>query len=264
MKLKHLYTKNGSKFGEIKHLKAAYSDYKFHSHSKLCLGIIEKGTICIEYEKNKKIIKNKNLIIFNPGEIHKTINIDSQDYFIIFLDKNWCYNLQQKIFNNPTDLIPIDSNIQINTKDNLEFLNICKMIFKDSYNCENLLIDYLSNIYILYKTEELKLNTNNEFKNQVNQYINDNLNYKLTTQNLSRYFSYDKSYFIRRFKKEFGMTPNNYIINKKIEFFKDSIILSENKDLSLLAQEFGFYDQSHLNRNFKKIFAVSPNKYINV
>jgi len=64
------------------------------------------------------------------------------------------------------------------------------------------------------------------------------------------------------FKKEYGLSPHAYILNLKVNMAKDLLEdRNNNKNLSEIALESGFYDQSHLNRNFKKSFAITPKNY---
>ena len=62
-------------------------------------------------------------------------------------------------------------------------------------------------------------------------------------------------------KKEFGLPIHSYILNKKVHKAKE--LLSSNIPVSLIAQNSGFFDQSHLNRSFKRIFQITPKEYQN-
>ena len=56
------------------------------------------------------------------------------------------------------------------------------------------------------------------------------------------------------FKKEFGLTPHAYIINQKLNRSKKLLSSHEFQNISQVSQECGFYDQSHLHRNFLNFF----------
>lgn len=72
-------------------------------------------------------------------------------------------------------------------------------------------------------------------------------------------YGLDKFKFLRLFKQETGLTPNNYIILKRIEKCKE--LLRTGGDLLEIAVETGFYDATHLCRHFKKITGVTPQTY---
>lgn len=66
-------------------------------------------------------------------------------------------------------------------------------------------------------------------------------------------------YFIRRFKQEMGLTPHKYLMQYRLSLAK--LILRANPSIAEVAQAAGFYDQSHLDRCFKKGVGLSPSDY---
>jgi methylphosphotriester-DNA--protein-cysteine methyltransferase len=66
----------------------------------------------------------------------------------------------------------------------------------------------------------------------------------------------DKYKFLRLFKDQTGLTPNNYFIYKRIEKSKE--MLAEGRGLLNVAVDLGFYDAAHYANHFKKFTGVSP------
>ena len=66
-------------------------------------------------------------------------------------------------------------------------------------------------------------------------------------------------HMIRKFKKAFGLTPHQFHIQSKVR--KAQKLLEQNKSISEVAYEAGFYDQSHLDRCFQKIVGMTPKEY---
>ncbi|WP_051437826.1 helix-turn-helix domain-containing protein [Eubacterium xylanophilum] len=64
---------------------------------------------------------------------------------------------------------------------------------------------------------------------------------------------------IRKFKKTFGLTPHQFQIQCKVR--KAQKLLETDKNISEVAYEAGFYDQSHLDRCFQKIVNLTPRNY---
>jgi len=56
-----------------------------------------------------------------------------------------------------------------------------------------------------------------------------------------------------------GITPHAYRLNCRIELAKK--FLQKGYDLSQVALECGFFDQSHFHRHFKAITTVTPKEY---
>ncbi len=82
---------------------------------------------------------------------------------------------------------------------------------------------------------------------------------KFSLESAAARFGIDKYKFLRLFKAETGLTPNNYIILKRIEKCKE--LLKSQNDLLGIAIETGFYDATHLCKHFKKITGISPFAY---
>ncbi len=69
-----------------------------------------------------------------------------------------------------------------------------------------------------------------------------------------------KYYLIRKFKSSIGMTPHQFCIQNRIR--KSQRMLDEEKTVSRIAAEMGFYDQSHFDKAFQRIVGISPSEYV--
>ncbi|WP_375201926.1 helix-turn-helix domain-containing protein [Hyphococcus sp.] len=66
-------------------------------------------------------------------------------------------------------------------------------------------------------------------------------------------------HLISIFKKQVGSTPYAYLIARRLSAAHTRLIKGEK--LSSIAGDCGFYDQSHLNRHFIRVFGLSPAAY---
>ena len=69
-------------------------------------------------------------------------------------------------------------------------------------------------------------------------------------------FGLNKYKFMRLFKQETGLTPNNYVLLSRIQESKN--MLKEGKPIFNTAIDCGFYDLSHFYKNFKRYTGVNP------
>lgn len=65
-----------------------------------------------------------------------------------------------------------------------------------------------------------------------------------------------KFQFLRQFKLATGMAPHAYFKRVRLEYAKKS--LRQGDRVVNVAQQLGFFDQSHLNKAFKQAFLLSP------
>lgn len=68
-----------------------------------------------------------------------------------------------------------------------------------------------------------------------------------------------KYHLIRKFKRECGLTPHQFQIQGKVR--KAQRLLEQNGSIAGVAQDAGFYDQSHLTRHFKYQLGLTPCAY---
>ena len=66
--------------------------------------------------------------------------------------------------------------------------------------------------------------------------------------------------FIRLFKKNTGLSPQKFLIQNRVRKAQ-RLLLSSHLSLTQIAQETGFYDQSHFIRHFKGIIRLTPKEY---
>ncbi|MBO4770478.1 MAG: AraC family transcriptional regulator [Clostridia bacterium] len=63
------------------------------------------------------------------------------------------------------------------------------------------------------------------------------------------------------FKKTFGLTPHQYQIREKINLVKKDLSEYPGLSLRVLAERYGFTDEFHLSKVFKKETGISPREY---
>lgn len=92
------------------------------------------------------------------------------------------------------------------------------------------------------------------------KYIDENLNSMISVNQLAALCNISTSYFYQRFKSVMGVTPNRYIIKKRLTKALE-LLMSTDEKLSSIAAETGFCDQFHLSHEFKKNYGQSPAEY---
>lgn len=64
----------------------------------------------------------------------------------------------------------------------------------------------------------------------------------------------------REFSKSFGITPNRYLREVRVGVVRH-LLANSDHPLSAIATDCGFYDQSHMTKDFKSITGLTPLKY---
>lgn len=92
---------------------------------------------------------------------------------------------------------------------------------------------------------------------RVNDFIERHLGRCIRTKELASLLSLSTSYFSQLFKQTVGMTPLMYVAARRVEAAGQYMLCSESS-LSEIALSYGFCDQSHFCRVFKREKGLSP------
>ena len=93
------------------------------------------------------------------------------------------------------------------------------------------------------------------------EYINDNFKDSMFSIEEAASLSFmSGTYFRKLFKKEYGISPMKYVINRRIEYAA-SLILSGYYSLNEVAFLSGYSDYKYFSTEFKRMMGVSPSKY---
>ena len=133
----------------------------------------------------------------------------------------------------------------------------------------------LSHSYMLHILAELISQTSFLSLNQINcmpdrivnkyikdgvQFINANINIKLTVSMVARHLGLNRSYFSRIFTKYYNQTPCQYILRNKLTI-ASHLLLHSNLPVSQVAQSVGFSDSTYFTRQFTKHFLKTPTEF---
>jgi AraC-like DNA-binding protein len=260
-KINQTFKSNKLPFLELTYNKDINGCPKSHIHNKLTIVAVESGSIVLHLKNSELILKEKNIAVINPNQIHSATKVDKYSYgiYAFYLDKVWVQKLQNNLFKND-EYMPFTDNIITVKQTYTNFLSLCKTIFFNDFTIkkEELIIDFISNLMIDSSNEAIT-KPKNILACDIKAYIDKHITSNLTIEEISKEFLISPFHLIRVFKKELDLTPYQYILNQKVNLAKD--LLSKGINIAEVAIIVGFNDQSHLYKYFKQIFSVSPKEY---
>ena len=99
----------------------------------------------------------------------------------------------------------------------------------------------------------------NELVCNILDYLDENINTIISIDMISSIFCYDKTYVMKRFKKELGISIINYMNAMKI--FNSLRYFKYDDSILKISMESGFNSLEYFSEIFKKVIGVSPNTY---
>ena len=91
-------------------------------------------------------------------------------------------------------------------------------------------------------------------------YIDQNLENKITLEDLSSYVHFERSYFIRSFKKTFKYSPIQYMNEEKLK--RSLTLLKKGFSVSVIVETLSFSSVPNFTRMFTNRFGISPSNYL--
>ncbi|MEO6632014.1 MAG: AraC family transcriptional regulator [Mucilaginibacter sp.] len=230
--------------------------FPFHFHPTYNISLVYDGTFETKLSDKSVSAVKGTILVTNPHEIHANpcLKADARSFFTFYLT---------------ADFFEYANNLK-----NLQFKQ--KVIYDDSIFAQlhqvslKIKAGYSGNNYEKELTHALKTlaakhgTTADETGHEkitalFDNYLNETHFEKFSLQDAADQLGLDKFKFLRLFKFQTGLTPNNYLILKKIE--KSKIMLAEGSNLLGVAIDLGFYDTAHFCKHFKKFTGTSPIAY---
>lgn len=238
-----------------------------HLHNFAELFYVSKGCGKFLLENDKFIVKENDLVIVNPKTLHTETSHNNQDfeYFVLGIDglsflfdqdyndtyiKNYTVNNFSQFKGELTQLL-----LTLNEE-------ISRQKFGYEIVCQNTLEILLVKIarYSKYNFSIVPSNVSSKECTTIKQYIDTHFKENLTLESLSNLVHMNKYYIAHEFAKSFGISPINYLIEKRIQESK-YLLSSTNFSLSQISEITGFSSPSYFSQTFKRVTKQSPKEY---
>lgn len=228
----------------------------WHYHENAYFTFILQGNVI---EGNKKEIYNcseGSLLFHNWQEPH--YNIKPEGFtrgFHIELEKSWFDNLEFNTTN-------LQGSINIANPD-LKFL--LYKIFKETTVDDDttqlaIQVSLLETLSKMLQDQKLEISKKPTWVSEINMILNDQFSENLSLDYLSENLNIHPVHLSRDFSKYFNCSLGEYI--RKLKVQRSLQLISQRKlDLTSIAFDCGFSDQSHFTRCFKEINGNTPSEY---
>lgn len=232
-----------------------------HKHTELFFIVSGKGQFLIQDQVFP--VDVNNLVIINPNVPHTEASLNAQplEYIVLGIDG---IELATKENSNGEfcildhfESVDISSCLR-NILREMELKNTGYMDVCQAY-MEILIIRLMRNTDLAVQTQPQVISGNSQCA-AVRRYIDLHFKEPLTLEQLSEEAHINKYYLSHAFKREYGVSPINYMISRRID---ESKYLLAETDLSMsqIAQLLGFSSLSYFSQVFRKIHGSSPMEF---
>ena len=226
----------------------ANSNISVHAHSKPYLCLLASGT----YKEES----NTSDIISQGEVLYRTANYEHSNSFSN--KGGLCLNIEM----NDCEQIMTLNELHLPSKVSKQkgVIELYKLLYALKQGLPNDVI----NIYC-YESMIAVINVFNgkgdlNWVKKMKERIDDNPIETISLDKLSIEFSLHPNYIVRKFKEITGFKLSEYLTKIRLEH-SVKYLLSNEENITTIALESGFYDQSHFNKNFKKLLDTTPNHF---
>ena len=98
-----------------------------------------------------------------------------------------------------------------------------------------------------------------DLAHQLRELIDAGFRDKVTLKQASEAIHAHPAHLVRMFSREFGISPHQYLTGRRVDLARR--LLLDGVPPSAAAATVGFFDQSHLNRSFRRLLGTSPGRF---
>ena len=232
-----------------------------HKHTELFYIVSGKGQFIIQEQAFP--VDVNNLVIINPNVPHTEDSLNSQPLEYIVLGIDGIELATSTNSNGQFCILDHFESVEVSSclrnilremeQKNTGYEDICQAYM------EILIIRLMRNTALAIQAES-QVTTGNRQCAAVRRYIDLHFKDSLTLEQLSEEAHINKYYLSHAFKREYGISPINYLISRRIN---ESKYLLTETDLSMsqIAQLLGFSSLSYFSQSFRKTQGVSPMEF---
>ncbi|MEL6537715.1 MAG: AraC family transcriptional regulator [Bacteroidota bacterium] len=237
---------------ELLYAKSHTLDFPFHTHDTFNIALILNSTFNTKLTDKFLKAPTGTLSITNPHEVHATpCDHDLGNSFFTYYvspEAIQSFNKGESVFFE--DKIIYDPDLF------QELYYLSSHYGEDNLLFEKRLCCALTTLVIRYGSVPATSHADSRLFQTFLQEANFE---RFSVDKTAHQFGMSKFKFIRLFKQETGLTPNHYVLLRKIEASKR--MLKAGKPIFDAAIDCGFYDTSHFYKNFKRFTGVNPMEF---
>lgn len=97
---------------------------------------------------------------------------------------------------------------------------------------------------------------------KVKEFIQKNYYNDISVEDMAKNFHFSRNYLYMRFKKEYGVSPQTYLLKYRIEKAKELLKYEQNLTVGEIARAAGFRDPLYFSRVFHKMVGIPPSEFL--
>lgn len=248
---------------EVYRFEGIVQPFPNHFHDYYVIGFIEAGTRYLSCKNKEYVIKQGDILLFNPKDNHGCTQSDGGtfDYRGINIPLDTMLSLSEEVMGE-RKLLGFSQNVIADDE-----LKICLKSFHqtvmsggEKFEKEEMLFVLMS--MLMERYGQPFENCIPDCQNEIDKaclFMEEHYTEHISLEQLCKCSTLSKSTLLRAFTKAKGVTPYRYL--QSIRVIKAKALLENGTSLIEAALQTGFTDQSHFTNYFHMYIGLSPATY---
>lgn len=236
--------------------------YREHTHSAFSVGAIDMGSVSFKVGDELGTLEPGELVLINPDTLHycNPSGPDLRNYYVLYLAKPWCAEVQKSLWGAEA-FQPVRQRVLRERSVYDLFVATMELLLGpgDIMEKEQAVHELAGELFAAAEGVPIPRDSGSVDIEAVKETLASELDRGLTLEEIASEYGSNPFTLIRRFKAAAGVTPHAYRMNRRVERAKE--LLRQGADISGVALDCGFCDQSHFTRVFTAATAVTPREY---
>lgn len=255
------------RFGDMECLHATFTRHCYapHTHDTYAFGVVERGVELYRSRGCENALTAGRATVINPGDVHDGRPAPGgYEYRMFYPPVSLMQDAAEQLGDRPTAAPSFRNSLMDDPALVASVARLHRLTEEGGHalETESLMLETLACLIHRYADRApnaLSVGDEDAAVRRVKDYVESHLDRDFGLEELAGLVGFSRYRLIRSFRKETGQTPHNFILSRRVERAKS--MLRQNAPLSESALACGFFDQSHMNRIFKRAVGVTPGQY---
>ncbi len=246
-------------FAEARWSSGSARHFRPHLHRRFCIGAIDRGEVIFTVAGKDARLRPGALALINPDTIHacNPVGHHARSYFMLYLDASWCARVQHDLFGSD-HFLPMRHSLFQHERMHRHYRQLMQQLLAGQAE-EAAISRFARQLFLRTCAADEPAPVPHLRIQELKKELSADLRHPLPLETLANRHGINPYTLLRQFKRATGTTPHAFRLNRQISRARE--LLRGGLDPATVADECGFYDQSHLHRHFKALTAATPGEY---
>ena len=255
------------RYDQLECFHARFHDYHYspHFHDTYVFGHVERGVELCRSRGKDFALTPGSLTVINPGDLHDgRPGEEGFEYRMFYPSVSLMQGACEDMVEGATEIPWFSESYLEDAELEARIARLHKLLQDggDRLEADSLMLETLTMLVRRHSDSMIQAQSVGDESTavkKVQDYIQSHLEEDMGLEELANLVGMNRFRLIRAFRKELGLTPHNYLVNRRVHRAKEQLMAGES--LSRTALNSGFYDQAHFAKTFKKSVGVTPGQY---